>query len=255
MGVVHLLPLPGGPLPSPGLPYVLERACADAQALARGGVDALIVENFGDAPFVADTVEPFTVAAMARIVDAVGVAAPELAVGVNVLRNDAAAALSIAAATRATFIRVNIHTGAMVTDQGLIQGKARETLLLRRRLEAEVAIVADVLVKHAVPLGNWTLADAARDAVSRGRADALVVTGSGTGRPTAPGDVAEVRQAVPGMAVWVGSGLDPHTVASFGQFAGAIVGTALHEDAVVTAPIDEARVRAMRDALEAHRPA
>ncbi len=161
IGVVHLPPLPGGPRPSPGLDAVIERAVADAETLARGGADGLVVENLGDAPFAAEQVDPYTIAAMTRAVAAVRVAVPTLELGVNVLRNDAAAALSIAAATDASFIRINVHIGAMVTDQGLIQGQARETLLLRRRLAAEVKIVADVLVKHASPLGSPSLEDAA----------------------------------------------------------------------------------------------
>jgi len=251
VGVVHLLPLPGAPTPGPGLEGVLERAAADARALAAGGCDAVIVENLGDAPFSAGAVDPFIVAAMTRAVAAVQRAAPGLGIGVNVLRNDAAAAVGIAAASGAGFVRINVHTGAMVTDQGLIEGRARDTLLLRRRLGADVAIVADVLVKHAVALGAWTLEDAARDAAHRGRADALVVSGSGTGRPTSPDDVDRVRAVAP-VPVWVGSGLDPAGLSRFGPLDGAIVGTALHEDDDVTAPIEPGRVTAMRDALAAH---
>ena len=251
VGVVHLPPLPGGPSPSQGMHHVLERAGHDATILQRGGADAVIVENFGDAPFHADAVDPHTVACMTRAVTRVQQAAPELLVGVNVLRNDAAAAISIAAATGAHFVRINVHVGAMVTDQGLLQGDARRTLLLRRQLGAKVQLVADVLVKHAVPLGDWSLSNAARDTVHRGRADVLVVTGDGTGRPTRPDDVATVRRAVPGTKIWVGSGLTEHSVADYGHLDGAIVGTWLHEDEDTLRPLDLARVRAMRDALTA----
>lgn len=253
IGVVHLLPLPGGPRPSGGLATVLQRAVADAQALAQGGADGVIVENLGDAPFAADQVDPYTIAAMTRAVHAVAEAAPTLEVGVNVLRNDAAAALSIAAATGAAFVRINVHTGAMVTDQGLIQGRARETLLLRRRLGAQIQIVADVLVKHASPLGATTLEDAARDTALRGLADVLVVTGSGTGQPTDPDDLQRVRRAAPGTPVWVGSGLTPQTAQHFAPLDGAIVGTWLHEDGALDRPLDPARIEAMRAALSPRR--
>lgn len=252
IGVVHLLPLPGGPVDSPGLDAVLERARTDAAALAEGGADAVIVENLGDAPFAPQAVDPYTVAAMTRAVGVVRSAAPSVRVGVNVLRNDVKAAVAVAAATGAAFVRANVHTGAMVTDQGIVQGRARETLLWRRRLGVRVAIAADVLVKHAMPLGAWSLADAARDAASRGHADALIVTGSGTGRPTAPDDVESVQRAVPSVPVWIGSGLSASSLGDYGALHGAIVGTALHTDADVTAPIDAERVRAMAVALAAH---
>ncbi len=249
VGVVHLLPFPGSPRPSAGLAAALARAEHDARALRDGGADAIIVENLGDAPFDLDEVPPYTVAAMTLAVRAVRDAAPSLAVGVNVLRNDALAAVSIAAATGAAFVRVNVHVGAMVTDQGLLQGRARRTLLERQRLSADVRIVADVLVKHAVPLGPWSLEDAARDTAHRGLADVLVVTGSGTGRPTDPDAMARVRRAVPGVPVWVGSGLTPADAPAFGALDGAIVGTWLHHDGDLDQPIDPERVRAMRAAL------
>ena len=252
-GVVHLLPLPGAPRSSPGLDAVLSRALADARTLVDGGAEGLVVENFGDAPFDRARVSPATVAAMTRIASEVRRALPDgFPIGINVLRNDAIAAVGIAAAIGAAFVRINVHVGAMVTDQGVIEGDARATLLERNRLGVDIGIVADVLVKHAVPLGAWSLEDAARDTVARGLADVVVVTGSGTGRPTDPDDVRRVRLAVPGTPIWIGSGLEPATLHRFPAFEGAIVGTWLHRDGQLDAPIDPERVRAMRTALTAH---
>lgn len=249
IGVIHLLPLPGSPRPSPGLDAVCARAVADARALAQGGADAVIVENLGDLPFDASRVAPYTVAAMTRVALAVKEAAPRVRLGVNVLRNDALAALAVAAATEADFIRVNVHSGAMITDQGLVEGRARETLLERARLGAQVAIAADVLVKHAVPLGEVRLEDAARDTWDRGLVDALIVSGTGTGRPTSPDDVARVRRELPQAPVWVGSGTTPERVATL-DADGFVVGTWLHRDADLRAPVDPDRVVRMREAID-----
>jgi hypothetical protein len=226
------------------------RARLDAGALVAGGADGFVVENFGDAPFAAGPVEPFTVAAMSRIATCLREAHPTALIGVNVLRNDARAALAVAAAAGCDFVRINVHVGAMVTDQGLITGDARATLLERNRLGAPIAIVADVHVKHAVPLGPVSLEDAARDTWTRGGADALVITGSGTGRALDPADLDRVRAAAPGAPVWAGSGLDPESARAWrGRFDGAIVGTWLHRDGRIDAPVDPARVRALREAL------
>jgi hypothetical protein len=250
VGVVHLMALPGAPTQSPGLETVIARATADAQALEQGGADGVIIENLGDAPFTAGRVDAFTVAAMTRIVLAVRRAAPRLGVGVNVLRNDAVSALSIAAATGADFIRVNVLTGAMVTDQGLIQGCARELLLERRRLGMEVRIAADVLVKHAVPLGDAHLGDVARDTWHRGGADALIITGRGTGRPTDPSDVITARQAAPDASIWLGSGLDPERAAAVRDHIDvAIVGTWLHAHGDLSRPVQSDRVAEMKSSL------
>ena len=153
IGVLHLPPLPGSPRWQGDFEAVRRFALADAAAYLAGGADGLVVENFGDAPFFASEVPPHTVAAMARIAAEVVEAAAGVPVGINVLRNDAQAAMGIAAASGASFVRVNVLSGAMLTDQGLIEGQAAELLRLRRQLEAtEVGIFADVLVKHAYPL-------------------------------------------------------------------------------------------------------
>jgi len=73
-------------------------ALADAQAYASGGATAVLVENFGDHPFFPRQAPPETVAAMGRIATAV-VRAVSLPVGINVLRNDGAAALAVAVAS------------------------------------------------------------------------------------------------------------------------------------------------------------
>jgi len=252
IGVLHLPPLPGSPWPGPGMQGVIDHALRDAEALAEGGADGLIVENLGDAPFDI-LVEPHVTSALAVVTHAVRQRLGDaLSIGVNALRNDPMAAIGAAAAGGAAFVRVNVHVGTMVTDQGIIEGRPRPTLLYRQRVGPQIAVVADVLVKHAAPLVDYDLAQLARDTARRGGADALVVTGSGTGHPTDLGRVHAVRAAVPEARVWVGSGTTLETAAAVGQAAhGAIVGTALHRDADLRAPLDVERIRAMGEALRA----
>lgn len=248
VGVIHLLPLPGSPR-ARAFAEVHERALRDAEAYARGGVDLLLVENFGDAPFPKERVPPHIIAGMALIVDAVQ-RATGLPTGVNVLRNDAQAALGIAAMTGSRFIRVNVHVGAMLTDQGIIEGRADETLRYRRILDAPVEIWADILVKHAVPLAPLTLEDVARDTVERGLADALILTGPATGKPPSVADVAKVREAVPGVRLFIGSGLTAENVGAYlGCADGAIVGTWTKMGGVIANPVDERRVRQLVQAI------
>ena len=94
-------------------------------------------------------------------------AAVKLPLGFNVLRNDPRAGLALCAACAGSFVRVNVHTGAMLTDQGLIEGNAYDTLRYRRQICPSAQIFADVHVKHAVPLGNWDIGVSARDATAR----------------------------------------------------------------------------------------
>src|SRR5438093_940468 len=164
IGVVHLRPLPGAPRWRGRLDEVIKLAVADAHAYERGGAHAVFIENFGDVPFTKTNVGPETVAAMTAAGCAVHDAV-KLPLGFNVLRNDARAALALCAASGGSFIRVNVHTGAMLTDQGLIEGDAFNTVRYRDRICPGAEIFADVHVKHAVPLGNWTIEDSAHDTV------------------------------------------------------------------------------------------
>jgi len=251
LGVVHLRPLPGSPRYGGDRSAILAAAEADAAALLEGGCDGFVVENFGDAPFHATRVEPGVIAEMAVIASHLRrQAGPEPRLGINVLRNDAGAALAIAAAADADFIRVNVHTQGAWTDQGWVEGEAARTLRSRRALAAEgVRIYADVGVKHAIHRPGHDLGESARETVGRGLADGLIVSGAGTGRPTDPSDVATVRQAVPGVPILIGSGATAATIRALLECAdGVIVGSCLKRDGLLEAPIDKERVEAFVEA-------
>jgi len=221
----------------------------DADALAGGGVDALILENFGDAPFYPRRVPAHTVAFMTAIAREVR-GRFSLPLGINILRNDAESALAVASAVSAEFIRVNIHTGARVTDQGLIEGAAYETLRYRKSLSSMVKIFADVDVKHSAPLAVRRLADEVEEMVSRGGADAVIVTGTATGKQTDLEDLHIARQAAGTAPVFAGSGVNVENVSRVLEIAdGAIVGTAFKHDGVTTNPVDIERVRALVQAV------
>ncbi len=256
VGMVHLAPLPGSPRFAGDRTGIRRRAVYDAEILAAGGVDGLIVENFGDAPFYPDDVPKHVVASMTRAVSAV-CDAVDLPVGVNVLRNDADAALSVAAATDASFVRVNVHTGARVTDQGIVEGTAHETVRLREGLDTDVRILADVDVKHSAPLADRPPAEVVGDTVERGLADGVVVSGAGTGRAVDTDHVSRVAGAserLDGAPVFVGSGVTADSIGELLRLAdGVIVGTALKRHGETTYPVDERRVSEIIEAANAVR--
>lgn len=255
IGMVHLPPLPGSPRFDGDREYVHEVARRDAAALATGGVDGLMLENFGDAPFYPDDVPKHTVAEVTALAHTVKEASEGLPLGVNVLRNDATAALSVAAAVRGDFIRINVHTGARVADQGILQGQAHETMRLRERIGTDVAVLADVDVKHSAPLADASYeAESLAENAERGLADGLIVSGARTGRPTSLEDVeAAVRrrdELGTDTPVFVGSGVTQETVGDLLSIAdGAIVGTALKREGETENPVDADRVAALMAAV------
>ena len=243
IGMIHLPPLPGSPRWDGSMTGVVAWALADARALVEGGVDALLVENFGDAPFTPGRVEPATVSAMSVVGTEIRRALPTTPLGVNVLKNDARAALGVAAAVGAEFIRVNVHAGAVLADQGIVHSDAYGTLRDRRLLGVDVAIFADVGGKHAVPLGPTDLEQTARDLVHRGLADALVVSGAATGQVTPLADVKRVRSAVPDVPILIGSGVTAETAAELLSVGdGLIVGTSVKRGGDVRQPVERTRV-------------
>jgi uncharacterized protein len=249
IGVVHLLPLPTSPRWGGSLQAVIDRAEQEALALASGGVDGLMIENFFDAPFTKGMVDPAVVSAMTIVVKKVS-GLVSIPVGINVLRNDAQSAMAIAACTSAQFIRVNVLTGVMATDQGLIEGCAYELLRYRRELGCDVKILADVLVKHARPLGTPNLTTAVRDTIERGLADAVILSGWATGSPPSLEDLELATAAANGTPVLIGSGADWENISTLITAAdGAIVSSSLKRQGKIEQSIDPIRVSQFVEAL------
>jgi len=244
IGMLHLAPLPGSPQASQSLAAITERALSDAAALAAGGCHALMMENFGDVPFYPGRVPAVVVAAMTAIAAAVRRQTP-LPLGINVLRNDGQSALAVAIGAGAEFIRVNVLSGARVTDQGLIQGIAHDLLRDKAQLGATgVRILADADVKHAAPLAARELGDEVKDLLLRGLADAVIVSGSGTGQPVSIAKLKMVKEAAQGRPVLIGSGATAASLAELAPYAdGFIVGTALKQDGISANPVDPKRVK------------
>jgi hypothetical protein len=242
IGVVHLLPLPTSPRWGGNLKAVIQRAEQEAAALASGGVDGIIVENFFDAPFTKNQVDPAVVSAMTVVVQRIKNLVT-LPIGLNVLRNDGKSAMAIAYATQAQFIRVNVLTGVMATDQGLIEGEAHQLLRYRRELGCDVKILADVLVKHARPLGSPNLTVAVKDTIERGLADAIILSGWATGSPPNQEDLELAIGEANGTPVFIGSGANWQNIATLMQAAnGVIVSSSLKRHGRIEQPIDPIRV-------------
>lgn len=255
IGVVHLLPLPTSARWQGSLSTVIARAEQEATALASGGVNGIIVENFFDAPFPKDQVDPAVVSAMTLIVQRLKqmVALP---IGVNLLRNDARSALAVATCTEAQFIRVNVLTGVMATDQGLIEGQAHQLLRYRRELGSEVKILADVLVKHARPLGSPNLTTAVQETIDRGLADGVILSGWATGSPPTLEDLELAKAAANGTPVFIGSGANWENIPQLMQAAdGVIVSSSLKRRGQIQQPIDPIRVSQFVESMQRGLPA
>ena len=247
IGMLHLPALPGSPLSAMSLKQIEAMMLRDAESLQVGGVHGLMIENFGDVPFYKTDVPKHTVAYLTAIAAKVK-ATFDLPLGINCLRNDGCAALAVAHAVGAEYIRVNVLSGARVTDQGVIEGIGADLLRLRKTLGAEsIKILADVDVKHSAPLGaGVALEDEVDDVLERGLASGLVVSGAGTGKATDVKKAARVHAAAPDAPLFIGSGVTTDSIGGFlPHVTGVIVGTHFKVGGDVAAAVDMQRVKAL----------
>lgn len=253
-GMLHAPALPGSPGFGGDVTAVSDHVLRDAETLVENGVISMMLENFGDVPFFPGRVPATTVAQLTVIGQKVKTRFPDIGVGINVLRNDGCSALSVAQAVGASSIRVNVLTGARVTDQGLIQGIAHELLRMRSALQADgIAILADVDVKHSAPLATRPITEEVADTIERGCADAVIVSGIATGSEVDLDQLKLVAEAASETPVLVGSGVTLNNAGTLLEFAdGLIVGTSLKPDGRINAPIDADLVRRLVETVNTH---
>lgn len=245
IGVVHCPALPGSPGYRGGpVTLLYDQALRDAEAYVGGGVDGLIIENHGDIPFLKPAdLGPETAAHLAVITDRIG-RAVGVPLGINVLANAAMAALAVAKAGGARFIRVNQWANAYVANEGIIEGDAARALRYRASLRAEeIAVFADSHVKHGA---HAIVADRSVEELTRDlaffSADAVIATGQRTGDSATMAEIDTIREATH-LPVLVGSGVTKENVAAIlARTNGVIVASSLKTDGVWWNPVDRDRV-------------
>ena len=243
-GVIHLKSLPGSSGNSLDLDQIIDLAQDDLNSLLSGGVDGVIIENFGDTPFVKDDVSKRTLASFTTVVENLELD-KDIKVGINVLRNDGIAALSIAEATKADFVRINVLNNVMMfTDQGIIEGEANKIAQFNKSLNKNIEIYADVFVKHAVPPEGSKIENHAEELINRAGADVVIVTGDGTGHEINIDDLNKVRDIVPSGKLAIGSGVNETNIDKYEDIADIlIIGTSFKLDNNVENPVDFERTK------------
>lgn len=244
IGVIHLPPLPGSPLYNGAeVNSIVERALRDARALRDGGIDGILIENFWDMPYRRGRAEPSTIACMTAVAREVAKEV-DVPLGINVLRNDAVAAIAIAKAVGGTFIRANAYIEVVVTDQGIVNPCAYKAQRAKRLYQAlNVRVFADVHVKHGVPLAQRPVEVIAEEALTRGLADAIVLTGQSTGTPPSLTYVERVRARLPNATIIIGSGCNPENISVLFRLADAAIVGSYFRGGNLSAPVDIDKVK------------
>lgn len=242
-GVIHLKGLPGSTSNIFSIDKIVKLAQNDIDTLTAGGIDGLIIENFGDAPFVKDNLSKRSLVSFATVVSNLDID-KKLDVGINVLRNDGISALSIAEATDADFVRINVLNNIMYTDQGIIEGKSYDISQFRNTLSKEIKVFADVFVKHATPPYGAKIENHTKELLERAGADVVIVSGDGTGEETNIEDLQRIRDIVPLGKLAIGSGLNKDNIKKYVGISDiGIIGTDFKLDGILNNPVDLNRVK------------
>ena len=245
IGMLHVPALPGTPDHALPVGEIVARVGAEADLLAEAGVDAVLLENMHDVPYLRGGVGPEITAAMTAVAAHVSEVFPG-PVGVQVLAGANREAVAVALAAGLQFVRVEGFVFGHVADEGWLDACAGPLLRYRRAIGAgHVAVLADIKKKHAAhaSTADVSLDDTARAAAFAG-ADAVIISGGATGEPASPADLAAVRRACD-LPVVIGSGVTPANAADYAATDALVVGSALKEGGHWRGAVAPDRVAAM----------
>lgn len=244
IGMVHLPPLPGAPLydDKAGMIRIIESVSLDLHNLQAGGIDAIMFCNENDRPYTLQA-GPETVAAMTRTITHV-LGEVRVPYGVDILW-DPVAALAVAKATGASFIR-EVITGVYGGEIGIWNTDSAKVWRYRKSIGADhIRMLYNINAEFAAPLAPRPIADVARSAVFSSLADGLCVSGIMTGSEVASDVLKTVRDAVPETPIFANTGVTSDNVLEKLKYAdGVVVGTSLKVDGVTWNPVDPKRVAA-----------
>jgi membrane complex biogenesis BtpA family protein len=242
IAMAHLGALPGTPLydEKAGMEGIVEHLRRDLEIILAADFDAVLFCNEGDLPYSFNAGYS-GVSAMTRVV--AELAPRDRPFGIDFLW-DPSAALAIAAATGASFIR-GVMVGAYESDMGLWSTDAAALLRERRRIGADrVAMLMNVTPEFATSLGSRSVTEVARSAVWSSLADAILISGPRQATEPDMDTLVRVKETLGGAApVFANTGANPDNVASFLEKAdGIIVGSALKRDGYTWNEVDAGRV-------------
>lgn len=241
--MVHLPPLENSFHSTHSFEDIFKIGIQDAITLENAGFDAILIENYHDTPYPKYRLDDTRFVLFSSIAEKI-ISKVHIPCGINILRNACVQSLIIATINRGSFIRCNIYEGAYVTDQGIIESVADEVQQKMKELISKVKIFADVHVKHATPLGDFTLEEAAKNALNREGADAVILSGRATGRLI---DLSKLKNFVQSSKIKpiLGSGLTSKNLSEvFPYISGAIVGSSI-KVTNISSPIDSKKAKVL----------
>lgn len=252
--MIAVEPLPGSPGYDEDDDAILATALSDLKHYSEAGVDALVLENSHDLPYIKPPLPAAAIDLMTRIANEArkGFSGP---IGIQMLEAANETALEIAHVADLDFVRVEGYVFAHVGGAGIIEGCAGKLLRKRKHLGCEhIKVFGDVNKKHCshALTGDLDIVDEIKQAEFF-LADVVIVTGA---RTTEPPDVAELRRATKAatVPVVIGSGMTPENIETYYPLAdGFIVGSTFRKDGKFLGKLDPKRLSAFMKEFHSHR--
>ena len=253
--MIHTGATPGTPLNVMNPGEIVAKALSEAEIYVSGGVDALMIENMHDVPYIKRNPGPEVTALMTRIATEIKKRF-DLPLGMQILAGANKQALAAALISGADFIRAEGFVFGHLADEGYMDADAPELLRYRKQIGAvHIAVFTDIKKKHSshaltADVDLEQTAHAAKFFLS----DGLIITGSATGHSANPGDVKAVKKA--GLPVLIGSGITADNLKDFYHLAdGFIIGSYFKQNGFWSNPLDAGRIRQLvqvKNDLEKH---
>src|SRR5712672_298385 len=229
--MIAVQPLPGSPLYCDDDAQIIAQALSDLEAYTEAAVDAIILENSHDLPYIKPPLPPRAVELMKQIAREVRNRF-EGPIGIQMLEAANETALEIACEADLDFVRAEGYVFAHIGGAGLIEGCAGKLLRRRKELGCEqIKFFGDVKKKHCshALTGDLDILDEVKQAEFF-LVDGVIVTGARTSEPPSLAELRRVKKhgRVP---VLIGSGMTRQNIASYFKLAdGFIVGSTFRED-------------------------
>ena len=243
IGMVHVGALPGTPRNSQKLDAIISEAIRETLILTEGGIDAVMIENMHDRPYLNRNTGPEIVASMTAIAIELRKAF-NIPLGIQILAGANKDAISVALAAGLDFIRAEGFVFGHLADEGWMNSDAGDLLRFRKMIGAQhIKVFTDIKKKHSshATTTDISIAETAK-AAEFFLSDGVIVTGAATSEKASFEEVKAVKLAVK-LPVLIGSGIDAQNIHKYWDYADAfIVGSALKIEGKWENTVDPLRV-------------
>jgi hypothetical protein len=241
--MIGLLPLPGSPGFSGFNGDVISQALSDLEYYTRAGVDAIVIENSLDLPYIKPPLDEAALELVEFICKDIRQRF-QGPIGLQLLEAANEDALRIAAAADLDFVRVEGYVYAHIGGAGLIEGCAGKLHRLRKELGCEqIQIFGDVKKKHCshALTGDLDVVDVARQA-DFFKTNGHILTGNRTGVAPLLSELESLKASTE-TPIWIGSGMTVENIDSYMPLAdGFIVGSTFRKNGDFLETLDPERL-------------